>query len=255
LTHTQPVTLVATVDLDAARRDLLLLEHLPQVRRIAQQIRASLPPDVLLEDLVHAGILGLMDAIRKYDPNRNVLLKHYAGFRIRGAILDSLRRIDWIPRSLRCKGRRLAHAISECTGKLGRDPTETEIATELGTSLGQLHILKRDLCNTKIERIEPDGTDEGRANMSAQMSSASEEEDPYHQTLRAEMMLLIAKATDELSDRERQVLSLYHFEELSMKEIGAALGVSESRVSQLHTTALLRLRIRLRELMTIAPWL
>src|SRR5271166_91701 len=117
--------------IDEVRRDQLLLEHLPQVRYIARRIHDRVPPQVLLEDLVHAGILGLMDAVKKYDPSKNVQLKHYAEFRIRGAILDSLRQVDWSPRTLRRQARRMEQAISDCKARFGRDPTEPEIALEL----------------------------------------------------------------------------------------------------------------------------
>src|SRR5580704_11032033 len=131
---------------DDAQREQLLLAHLPQVQYIARRIHDRLPPQVLLEDLVHAGILGLMDAVRKYNPDKNVQLKHYAEFRIRGAILDSLRLVDWSPRTLRRQGRRLEQAISQCKAKLGRDPSEPEIAAELQMSLSALQRLVGDLC-------------------------------------------------------------------------------------------------------------
>jgi RNA polymerase sigma factor for flagellar operon FliA len=118
----------AMLELDDAQREKLLLEHLPQVHYIARRIHGRLPPQVLLEDLVHAGILGLMDAVRKYDPSKNVQLKHYAEFRIRGAILDSLRQVDWGPRTLRRQARRLEKAILDCKARLGRDPSEPEMA-------------------------------------------------------------------------------------------------------------------------------
>src|ERR1700685_3202494 len=139
----------ATVDLakqlDTAERERLLLEHLPQVQYVARRIHGRLPQQVLLEDLVHAGILGLMDAVRKYDPAKNVQLKHYAEFRIRGAILDSLRQVDWSPRTLRSQARCLEQAVFNCKGRLGRDPTETEIAADMEISLSQLQRLLFDL--------------------------------------------------------------------------------------------------------------
>jgi len=117
---------------DKAQREQVIIEQLPQVRYIARRIHARVPPQVLLEDLVHAGILGLLEAVNKYDPNKNVQLRHYAAFRIRGAILDSLRAVDWGTRGLRRKARRIECAISECKVRFGREPTESEIAAELG---------------------------------------------------------------------------------------------------------------------------
>ncbi len=240
-------------ELDDAQRDKLLLEHLPQVQYIARRIHDRLPPQVLLEDLVHAGILGLMDAVRKFDPTKNVQLKHYAEFRIRGAILDSLRQIDWSPRMLRRQARRLEQAISDCKAKFGRDPTEPEIAAELNMTLESLQHLMGDLRGLDIGSLQSDSDGPGGGEETIQSRSGSEEEDPFQRTLKSEMTSLLARAIGELPDRERQILALYHFEELTMKEVGAALGIGESRVSQIHTAALLRLRVRLRELMQKSP--
>lgn len=253
MTDSEQNTSQAVAELDDSAREQLLLEHLPQVQYIARRIHDRLPPQVLLEDLVHAGILGLMDAVRKYDPSKNVQLKHYAEFRIRGAILDSLRQVDWSPRALRRQGRRLEQAISGCKGRLGRDPTEPEIAAELNMSLEDLQHLMGDLRGLDIGSLQADSNEPGSGEEALQYRPGSEEEDPFHQTLRSEMTGLLAKAIGELSDREREVLALYHFEELTMKEVGAALGIGESRVSQIHTAALLRLRVRLRELLDKKP--
>ncbi len=238
----------ATLDLSEPKRDQLLLDHLPQVHYIARRIHDRLPPQVLLEDLVHAGILGLMDAVRKYDPSKNVQLKHYAEFRIRGAILDSLRQVDWSPRALRRQARRLEQAVLDCKARLGRDPTEPEIAAELQITLESLHHLLGDLRGLDIGSLQADANDPNGDEMAAQNRPAADHEDPYHLTLRSEMSGLLEKAIGELPSRERQVLALYHFEELTMKEVGAVLGIGESRVSQIHTAAVIRLRVRLREL-------
>jgi RNA polymerase sigma factor for flagellar operon FliA len=238
----------AVVELSGPQREQLLLDHLPQVQYIARRIHDRLPPQVLLEDLVHAGILGLMDAVRKYDPSKNVQLKHYAEFRIRGAILDSLRQVDWSPRALRRQARRLEQAVLDCKARLGRDPTEPEIAAELQITLESLQHLLGDLRGLDIGSLQADANDPNGDELAAQNRPAADQEDPYHLTLRAEMSGLLEKAIGELPARERQVLALYHFEELTMKEVGAVLGIGESRVSQIHTAAVIRLRVRLREL-------
>lgn len=238
----------ATLELNEPQREQLLLDHLPQVQYIARRIHDRLPPQVLLEDLVHAGILGLMDAVRKYDPSKNVQLKHYAEFRIRGAILDSLRQVDWSPRALRRQARRLEQAVLDCKARLGRDPTEPEIAAELQITLESLQHLLGDLRGLDIGSLQADANDPNGDELAAQNRPAADQEDPYHQTLRSEMSGLLEKAIGELPSRERQVLALYHFEELTMKEVGAVLGIGESRVSQIHTAAVIRLRVRLREL-------
>jgi RNA polymerase sigma factor for flagellar operon FliA len=248
VTHTQEKIPRPAPPLSDADRERLLLEHLPQVQYVARRIHDRLPPQVLLEDLVHAGILGLMDAVRKYDPAKNVQLKHYAEFRIRGAILDSLRQVDWSPRALRRQARRLEQAISECKAKFGRDPTEPEIAAQLGVTLENLQHLLGDLRGLDIGSLQADSSESGGED-SVLSRTSTPEEDPFHRTLRSEMAGLLEQAVGELPEREREVLALYHFEELTMKEVGAVLGIGESRVSQVHTTALLRLRARLNELL------
>jgi RNA polymerase sigma factor FliA len=230
--------------LDEAQREQLLLRHLPQVNFIARRIHSRLPPQVLLEDLVHAGVLGLMDAIGKYNPAKNVQLKYYAEFRIRGAILDSLRQVDWSPRTLRSQARRLEQAVFDCKGRLGRDPTETEIAVALEISLSQLQRLLSDLRGLDVGSLQPD-SDLGNSEEALRCCACKDEEDPYHQTLRLEMQGLLTGAVDQLPVREREVLALYHFAELTMKEVGVAMGIGESRVSQIHSSAMIHLRARL----------
>lgn len=237
----------ATTAIEEQRREQLLLDHLPQVQHIARRIHDRLPSQVLLQDLVHSGFLGLMDAVRKYDPAKNVQLKHYAEFRIRGAILDSLRQVDWSPRALRRQARSIEQAIARCKAQLGRDPNETEIAAGLGMSLESLQRLRGDLRGLEIGSLQADAS-ESAGDAIAQPCSASEEHDPYQHALRSEMNGLLERAIEALPERERQVLALYHFQELTMKAVGAVLKVGESRVSQIHTSALLRLRARMREL-------
>jgi RNA polymerase sigma factor FliA len=230
---------------DALQREQILLDHLTQVQHVARRIHDRLPPQVPLEDLVNAGILGLMDALQKYDPSKNVLLKHYAEFRIRGAILDSLRQVDWSPRTLRRQAKRVEQARFVCRARFGRDPSETEIAEEIGVSLERLQrilgeIRGLDVGSLHSEANDPNGED-------AIEPPAGSGEDPYQQALRAEMSGLLERAIGELATRERDVVALYHLEELTMKEVGAILGIGESRVSQIHSAALLQLRARLRQ--------
>ena len=260
MNHTEQKLPQRTNEIDDARREQLLLEHLPQVQYIARRIHDRLPPQVLLEDLVHAGILGLMDAVRKFDPSKNVQLKHYAEFRIRGAILDSLRSIDWSPRTLRRQARRLEQGILDCKAKLGRDPTEPEIAEELQVSLTSLQHLLGELRGLDIGSLQAE-VNAPFGEEAIQPRPGADQEDPYHQALRSEMAAILEKAIGELPCREREVLALYHYEELTMKEVGAVLGIGESRVSQIHSAALLRLRGRMRELLEkslpesrLCPW-
>jgi RNA polymerase sigma factor for flagellar operon FliA len=249
LSNVQETIPIVPARMDELQREKLVLEHLPQVQYIARRIHGRVPPQVLLEDLFHAGILGLMDAVKKYDPSKNVQLKHYAEFRIRGAILDSLRQVDWSPRTLRRQARRLEQAISECKAKFKRDPTEPEIAAQLDITLESLQQLLGDLRGLDIGSLQAETNEPGFGEDRLQYRAGADEEDPYHQTLRSEMTTLLGRAVGELSKREGEVLALYHYEELTMREVGAVLGIGESRVSQIHTTALLRLRARLHELL------
>jgi RNA polymerase sigma factor for flagellar operon FliA len=227
--------------LDAAERERLLLEHLPQVKYIARRIHERLPQQVQLDDLVQAGVLGLIDALHKYDPARNAQLGTYARFRIRGAILDSLRALDWSPRELRRQKRELQEAAAELQEKLGRAPTEEEICAALSLPVAEYHRLL-----AALDRLE---IDHGRADSDAPPpidTAVSPDPDPFALCQQTESRELLARLIAELPQREQQILSLYYFEELTMKEVGAVLGIGESRISQIHSALLARLRTRLR---------
>ncbi len=242
-----------TAHAEDQQRDKLVMEHLPQVHYIARRIHDRLPPHVPLEDLVHAGILGLMDAVRKYDPKKNVELKHYAKFRIRGAILDSLREGDWGPRALRRQARSVEQAFRDCKARLGREPNETEVAAEMHITLADFQQLLGELRGLDLGSLQADSGDGSGGEERWHYRADAEEEDPFHVCLRSEMLGLLEHAIGELPERERRVLALYHFEELTMKEVGSVMGIGESRVSQIHTEALLRLRARLRDMMQAHP--
>jgi len=230
--------------MDPLERQRLLAESLPEVRYIARRIHDRLPSHVPFDDLVHAGILGLIDAVDKYDPQKNVQLKSYARFRIRGAILDSLRQMDWSPRHLRRQARRIEEANRELSSELGRAPSEPEIAAKIGMSLEEFQQLLGELRGLDLGSLQRQ-SEEGDGEESSAAVAIRIEEDPFQLTLRAEVRSLLAEAISELDDKERQVLGLYYLEELTMKEVGMILGVGESRVSQIHTAALIRLRSRL----------
>ncbi len=231
----------------ASERDQLLMEHLPTVRYLARRIHERLPQHVDLDDLISAGVVGLIDAFSKFDHGKKVQFKSYAQFRIRGAILDSLRTLDWSPRELRRKGRAVEEAIRSLTQRLGRAPSEQEIAGEMELSLTEYQQLLGDLKGLEIgslhmERSEDSGDEE------LAYVPGSPEEDPLFRCLKGEMKQRLADAIDELPEKERMVLTLYYYEELTMKEIGLTLGVVESRVSQIHSSAVLRLRASLASL-------
>jgi RNA polymerase sigma factor for flagellar operon FliA len=228
----------------ATERDVLLMEHLPTVRYLARRIHERLPQHVDLDDLISAGVVGLIDAFSKFDHTKKVQFKSYAQFRIRGAILDSLRTLDWSPRELRRKGRAVEEAIRSVTQRVGRAPSEQEIAKEMDLALSEYQLLLGELKGLEIgslhmERSEDSGDEE------LTYIPGAPEDDPLFRCLKGEMKQRLADAIDELPDKERMVLTLYYYEELTMKEIGLTLGVVESRVSQIHSSAVVRLRASL----------
>jgi len=235
------------------QREQLLLEQLPQVRYIARRIHERLPRHVPFEDLVHAGVLGLIDALHKFDRSKHVQFASYAKFRIRGAILDSLREMDWSPRDLRRKARRLEEAQNKLSAQLGRHPTEPELAAELGLDLQELQALLREIDGLEVGSLRIHTGRDGKEEDLCEYLPNDPQETPLLMCLRSEMKTLLTRAIQELPEKEQQVLALYYFEELTMKEVGAVLGVGESRVSQIHTMAVVRLRARLSELTRSGP--
>jgi RNA polymerase sigma factor FliA len=233
-----------------AERESILMEQLPQVRYIARRIHERLPRHVPFEDLVHAGVIGLIDALNKFDLSKHVQFSSYAKFRIRGAILDSLRELDWSPRELRRKGRLVDAVYCDLSGKLGRAPNETEIAQEMGINLGELQSLLAELDGLELGSLRIESPRDGKEENLTDHVPSKPEDTPYFQCLRSEMKHLLAEAISELPKKEQRVLALYYYEELTMKEVGAALGIGESRVSQIHSLAMVRLRARLNFLST-----
>jgi len=244
-----PLAAPARRSLDPQERERLLLEHLPQVRYLARRIHDRLPAQVPLEDLIHAGVVGLIDAVDKFDQSKNVPLKSYAKFRIRGAIVDSLRELDWSPRRLRREARRVEEAHRVLKLRLGRVPGEPELAAELGMTLAQFQHLLGELRGLDLGSLQPESTDAKSEKEAIDYRASAAGKNPFTQCLQAEMKTLIAGALEELNEKEKQVVTLYYLEELTMKEVGAIVGVKESRVSQIHSVALIRLRARLEELM------
>jgi len=230
-----------------SEQERVLLEHLPIVRFLARRIHERLPQHVDIEDLVSAGVVGLMDAFAKFDPDKKVQFRSYAQFRIRGAILDSLRTLDWSPRELRRKGRAVEESVRVLTARLGRAPGEAEVAAEMALDLEEYQQLLGDLRGLEIgtlhlERNEDSGEEE------LAYIPGRPEEDPLFRCLRGELEERLAEAIGHLPDRERLVMTLYYYEEMTMREIGLALGVVESRVSQVHASAVVHLRGALKDL-------
>ena len=230
-------------------RDQMLLEHLPTVRYLARRIHERLPQHVELDDLISAGVVGLIDAFSKFDHTKKVQFKSYAQFRIRGAILDSLRTLDWSPRELRRKGRAVEEAIRSVTQKVGRVPSEQEIAREMDLGLAEYQQLLGELKGLEIGSLHMERTEDSGDEELAYIPGAPED-DPLFRCLQGEMKQRLTDAIEELPEKERMVLTLYYYEELTMREIGLTLGVVESRVSQIHSAAVVRLRAALAGLRT-----
>jgi RNA polymerase sigma factor for flagellar operon FliA len=245
---TEAANHACTAGPDEGERERLLVDQLPQVRYIARRIHERLPRHVPLEDLVHAGVVGLIDALHKFDCGKHVQFGSYAKFRIRGAILDSLREMDWSPRDLRRKARRLEEANNTLRSSLGRNPSEPELAAELGIDLRGLQLLLGEISGLEIGSMRVESPRDGREEDLCEYLPDDSEETPLFLCLRSEMKDMLARAIAELPEKERQVLALYYYEELTMKEVGIILGVGESRVSQIHSMAVIRLRARLAEL-------
>lgn len=240
-TGEEPRTDPSFRQMNPAERERILIEHLPVVRYIARRIHEHLPAHVEMDDLVSAGMIGLADAFNKFDAEKKVQFRSYAQFRVRGAILDSLRTLDWSPRDLRRKGRAIETAMHALTGRLGRTPTENEVAAEMGMSLDQYQHLLTDLRGLEIGSLDVAHSEDSSEDEVAYVPGSPEEEPLFH-CLKAEMRARLADAIAALPERERLVLTLYYYEEMTMKEIGLTLDVVESRVSQIHTSAVLHLR-------------
>jgi len=231
-------------------REQIILRHLPQIKYIAQRVAVGLPPHVELEDLISAGVIGLLDALEKFDESKGVQFKTYAEVRIHGAILDSLREQDWAPRSLRRKVKEVAKAYGKVEQQLGRAASDEEIAQELGLEIGKFHVLLDQLKGLNIGHFQFAGQDNrglDTDDVVLQSIPSREEITPFQFCMRQELRSILAELIELLPERERLVITLYHYEELTMREVGEILGVNESRICQLHTRAILRLRGRLQK--------
>jgi RNA polymerase sigma factor for flagellar operon FliA len=227
-------------------KDSLLTEHMPLVKRLAHHMKAKLPPSVEVDDLVQAGMIGLLDAINRYEETHGAQFETYAVMRIRGAMLDELRSSDWMPRTLRQDMRKIENAMAILQQKLGRPPSESEVAKSLKLSLEAYQDMLADGGGHQLVYYEDFGGEEGNDNFLDRYAH-DDEADPLRALMDTGFRQAVINAIDALPPREKLLMGLYYEEELNLKEIGAVMGVSESRVSQLHTQAVARLRATLRE--------
>ena len=230
-----------TLDHAAEERERLILEHLPQVRLIARRIHERLPESVNLDDLISTGTLGLIAAIDRFDPRHNVKLKTYAEYKIRGAILDSLRGLDWAPRQQRKRSKMIEAAISTVEQRLHRAPSEEEIATQLQLTLEEYHQWLVDIRGVNLGSLEVSSPDEEDHSLLKYISD-DEENWPSRLLERSELQRLLTDAIETMPRTERTVITLYYHEELTLREISKVVNLHESRVSQLKSQAILRLR-------------
>lgn len=219
-----------------ARRDEIVLEHLPLVKAIAVRVHENLPVHVDLDDLVHAGVLGLFDAVDKYDPDKQVQFSSYAKHRIKGAILDSLRQLDWASRDLRRRHKQVEAVTRDLAATLQRNPTEAEIAERLGIDVERWRQMARDLRNVGLVSASTRSTD--HEDLPAPDFPSHPETQPDNMCAREQMREALSVAMKTLPVRYQKVVVLYYTNEMTMKEIGGMLGINESRVSQIHKAAL-----------------
>lgn len=231
-----------------AQRDELILKYAPLIKYIAHRLAMRLPPHISCEALISAGVIGLMDAINKYDPDKNVQFKTYAEFRIRGAMLDELRSLDWVPRSIRQKATQLEKTYLQLERKNHGPVEDDAVAEELGLSLEDYYGLLNEIRGIPILDME---------NLRHKISHLPEEDflsllvnekenDPSRLLSLEELKKILAHAIEELTPKERTVIALYYFDELTLKEIGKVLGFTESRICQIHTKSILKLRSKIK---------
>ncbi|MBW1708862.1 MAG: FliA/WhiG family RNA polymerase sigma factor [Deltaproteobacteria bacterium] len=222
--------------------------YAPLIRYIADRLALRLPNHISREDLISSGVLGLIDAIDKFNPERKILFKTYAEFRIKGAILDELRSMDWVPRSVRRKSNQMEKAYQNLEGELGRAATDEEVAGALGLSIEAFHRLLDEVKSVNVLSIDSffgHLQDQNRNDLFDLLTNESSQ-DPLTVLNMREIKSILARTIEKLPKKEKLVVSMYYYEELTMKEIGEALDYTESRISQLHTKAIARLRARLR---------
>jgi RNA polymerase sigma factor for flagellar operon FliA len=230
-----------------ALRDRLIITYAPLVKYVAGRLGSGLPAHVEEADLVSYGLLGLMSAIDRYDPERDIKFETYAIARIRGSIIDELRTLDWVPRSVRSRARNIERVIRELEAKLSRAPTDEEIAGRLGITTDELEESLIDISRSSIAALDELWSTAGEGDQVSllEMLEDPDSANPVESLDETEVREALADAISRLPEREKLVVTLYYYEELTLREIGEVLGVTESRVSQLHTKAILRLRSRL----------
>ncbi|MBE6011927.1 MAG: FliA/WhiG family RNA polymerase sigma factor [Lachnospiraceae bacterium] len=227
---------------DSALKEQLIIEYAPLVKYVAGRLSVHLGHKVEYEDLASYGIFGLIDAIDKFDYGKGVKFETYASLRIRGAIIDNIRKLDWVPRTLRQKNKQLEQALQELELQYGREPTEEELSEKLDISIDETRELIRKTSILSLVSLDDYLNQNHEESLSHRNSDTDTPESQYD---KKEIKKMLVDAIDKLSDREKKVITLYYFEDLTLKEISRIMGVSESRISQIHSKAVLRLQAKL----------
>jgi len=235
-------------DGDQNARDEIIKECVPLVRASANRLATFAAPSHDAEDLVSAGIIGLLDAMEKFDPTKGASFKTYAGWRIRGAILDEVRALDWVPRSVREKAKKLERVYFELEQSMLRPPSEEEIAGELGISLNELHKTLSEVSCTAMLMLDEICQDKENEDSVRHYIEDPRATSAIDKLVHEETKHILAEAIDSLPEQEKLTITLYYYEELTMKEVGKVLKVSESRICQIHSSAIIRLRSRLKDM-------
>ena len=232
---------------DVKSRNEIILEHLPMVKYVANRIAGRLPNHIEVDDLVNTGVIGLIDAIEKFDPKRKIKFRTYAEFRVKGAILDDLRSLDWVPRSTRRKATRLERAYGEIEQSLGRAATDFEVAQYLNIDIREFHRMlaeAKGISLISLDELRKDNDEYIERNL-LDFLADPESLDPAQLMNLDQIYRVVSNAIDQLPEKERLAISLYYYDELTMKEIGEIMEITESRVSQIHAKAIIRLRSKL----------
>ena len=239
----QEVAPVLEENADLKRREDLILKYAPLVKKIAERMAMRLPPHISKDELIGPGILGLFDAIEKFDSTKGIQFKTYANLRIKGAILDELRKMDWISRSVRRNINRLEDSIRGLELKLDRAPKDDEIAEDMGLDMDSYYKMISRSCGVNLLSLDELMLDGSTPKISKQVSDVPS---PFDDLKIKEIKSVIAKSLSTLSKKEQLVMSLYYYEELTLKEIAKVLNLTESRISQIHSKAILRLRVKMK---------
>ncbi len=231
---------------DKKKSDALIMKYAPLIKYIATRIAARLPMHIEIQDLINSGVLGLMDAIEKFDPEKNVKFETYAEYRIKGSILDSLRALDWVPRSVRKVATLLENTYADLEKKLGRPAYDEEVAKAMDVEVDKLHKLMSRVSHVSMVSLERDSRNSTQTSLLDRLINP-DDVTGFEKLDTEELRDVLAESIERLPEKEKSVVAMYYYNEMTMKEIGKVLNLTESRVSQIHTKAVMRLRGKLRK--------